>query len=122
GLGQEVGAVRQLEQHGVDQVVAVEVGVEDEVRRVADVGQQVAHVGQELDVQVVAVGGLEGQRLLLEEPPVFLEDAQVAGGLESGAELAVDALQPREVLVYLGLLADQVGAAGEGAVRVCAGG
>ncbi len=66
--GQEVLASNEIEDDGIHHVIAVQVGVQDEVRGIAHMSAQVVDLREQLPVQFVTVTGFQAEQLLLEKP------------------------------------------------------
>ena len=109
GLRQQISQCRQLQHDAVHQVISVEVRVEDQTGSVSDMRVEIAQVGKQLRVQLVAVGRTQIEHPRLQEALIFLEDIEFLCRLQAASERLLDPLDLPHVLLDLRLHADQIG-------------
>ena len=95
---------RQVEEHGVDQVVARQLLVQDEPRRVAGEGHQRPRGGRHRLAQVVGHDGAGAAQLVLEGLDVALDGGEALRAAENRPQLALRPLEDGERLGNFGEL------------------
>ena len=81
---------RELDESHIHQIIAIQVGVEDEIRDVADVRLQVANLREQLPVQFINISRFQLEELLSEETRVLDERIVLSRRVEYLAKLLVD--------------------------------